>query len=343
MKMFETFEKTTMVGLDLIEYYEKLRGKTDALQTLDISQYCYQQVYSEGEFDRENLNKMIGNVKEVITRTNDVETISFFQQEKSAVGTICPLSDNEAWFTYAGTGEFTLLRRDGQYIKSVKNEASNLSFVLHESGFLVCNSRKKNILKIDMSGKSSVWMDTSPLEAVYIGEALNGNVLISLCDEFSGTRTEQSQRSVRMVTPSGDVLQSYAYGEDGISPVLICPQYVTQNYNSDVCVVNRYEIAKGNWRGNVCVFYEDGGFRFVYSGHGGEFNPFGMCCDSLCNIICVNEMDNTIHVVSSEGSFLKYLLSRDTCVPQPVPLALHRGVLWVGSKGGEVRVYRYTH
>ena len=49
MKMLETFEKTTMVGLDLIEYYEKLRAKTDTLRTLDISQYCSKQVYQEGE------------------------------------------------------------------------------------------------------------------------------------------------------------------------------------------------------------------------------------------------------------------------------------------------------
>ena len=342
MKMLETFEKTTMVGLDLIEYYEKLNGKADTLRTLDISHYGSKQVYQEGEMDRDSLDKMIGQVSKISTSANTVEMISSFQHKEKEISTICSLSDKEAWLTVPDS-TFNHFNRNGYHIKSVKNEASGLSFILHAGGFLVCNRKQNNILKINMSGKSSVWMDALPLEAWDIGEALNGNILISLYDKYSGTRSEQSQMIVRMVTPSGDVLHSYECGEDGITPVLTRPGRVTQNYNSDVCVMNQYEIAKGKARGNIYVFYEDGGFRFVYSGHGGEFNPFDICCDALCNIICVNGFDNTIHVVSSEGSFLKYLFTRDTCVPKPRSLALHRGVLWVGSREGEVRVYRYKH
>ena len=46
-----------MVGLDLIEYYEKLRTKVETLRTLDISQYCSKQIYVEGELDRDSLHK----------------------------------------------------------------------------------------------------------------------------------------------------------------------------------------------------------------------------------------------------------------------------------------------
>ena len=268
--------------------------------------------------------------------------ISAFQHKDTSAHTICPLSDNTSWLTYKDPGDFTLLRHDGHHINIVKNEASALSFIPYDGGFLVCNGDEKNILKVDMSGKSSVWMDTSPLEALDIGDALNGNILISLYDEVSETRTDQSHMSVRMVTSSGDVLHSYEYGKDG-TPVLICPDELTQNYNSDVCVVKTYEIPKDKLRGNVCVFYEDGGLRFVYSGHDGEFTPVGICCDLLCNIICINRKESTIHVVSSDGAFLTYLFTRDTCVPKPTTLALHKGVLWVGSRGGEVRVYRYKH
>ena len=204
MKMLETFEKTTMVGLDLIEYYEKLRVKVETLQTLDISQYCDKQGYTEGEIDHDNLNKMIGDVTEISASKNKVEMISSFQHTEKSVHTIFPISDSEAWLTSRGTGEFTLLHRDGQDINSVKKDVSSLSFIPHDDGFLVCNHKQKNILKVNMSGRSSVWMDTSPLETRFIGEALKRNVLISIYDEFSGTRTEQSYRSVRMVTPSGD-------------------------------------------------------------------------------------------------------------------------------------------
>ena len=146
-----------------------------------------------------------------------------------------------------------------------------------------------------------------------------------------------------MMSPSGDVVRTYEYGADDTTPMLTRPGRVTQNYNSDVCVLNRFEVAKDKLRGNVCVFFEDGGLKFVYSGHGGEFNPTGICCDSLCKIICSNFIGNTIHVISSEGKFMQYLFTRDTCIRQPYALALHRGVLWVGSAKGEVRVYRYKY
>ena len=341
MKMLETFEKTTMVGLDLIEYYERLRTKVDTLHTLDISQCCSKQIYIEGELDSENLQKMFGKVTEIKACTNSVEMISTFEYSKSNVHTICPHSDTEAWITYTDTGDFDFLRRDGHLIKTVKNNASNFSFIPHGDGFLVCNAVQKNILKVDVSGKSSVWMNTSPLEAWFIGEALNGNVLVSLRDEYSGTRTEQSQRSVRMVTPSGDVLHSYEYDEAGSTSMLTKPGFVVQNNNSDVCITNQFEGLSKKPRGNLCVFYEDGSLKFVYAGQ--KVAPYEICCDLLCNIICINCIDRTIHVISSEGSFLRYLFTSDTCVPQPLSIALNRGVLWVGSKKGEVRVYRYKH
>ena len=339
MKMLETFEKTTMVGLDLIEYYDKLRTKVDTLQTLDISQYCSKQIYEERERDRHSLQKMIGEVKEINPGTNSAEITSSFQMGNNAVSIICPLSDNETWVSYMD--EFRFLRHDGHYIKSVKNDASRRDLILYDDGFLVCNDGEKNIMKVEMSGKYSIWMDTSPLQARCIGKALNGNVIISLCEEYSEIRSEQSQRSVRMVTPSGDVIGSYEYGEDGSVPVLTLPGFVTQNNNSDVCVINQFKNANNKFCANLCVFYEDSTLKFVYAGH--KFAPYGICCDLLCNILCVNGIDNTIHVISGEGSFLRYLFTRDKCVPKPYSIALHRGVLWVGSTEGEVRVYRYSH
>ena len=343
VKMLETFEKTTMVGLDLIEYYERMKSKVDTMQILHVSQYCSKQIFQEGEVDRANLKKMIGKIEEIKTSMNNFQMISSFQQNTQIVHTICPISQYEAWITYSDAREFTYLRRDGRHIKSVKKNSAGLSFIARDGGFLVCDSQKKNITKVDVLGKLSTWIDTSPLRARFIDEGLNGNVLVTLVDEKSGTRTERSQRRVEMLCSSGALLQSLEYGEDGSTPVLTLPCDVTQSYNSDICVVNSYEVARNEWRGNVCVFYENGGFRFSYNGHGIAFSPRGICCDLLCNILCANYLDYSIHVVSSDGYFLRYLFTHDTCIPRPITLTLHRGVLWVGSVGGEVRVYRYGH
>ena len=343
VNMLQTFKNTTMVGLDLIEYYERLKTKADSLKTIDLSQYYSRQIYQEGKVDCASLQEMIGKVEEIKSSTNTVEMISSFVHTDTAISTICPISSTEAWLTYKNTKELRLLNQNGQHIKSVKKDRSGLIFISKDNFFLSCNPKKKNILKIGTSGESSIWKDTSPLRAEFIGHALHGNVLITLVDEMLGTQTEGCQRRAQMVSTKGDELHQYEYGEDGITPVLTRPLYLTQNYNSDVCVVNKYEIAKDKYRGNVCVFYEDGGLKFVYRGHDGEFNPMGICVDSMCNILCINGQDGTINVVSSDGSFLKYLFTRDTCIPNSQSIALHKGVLWVGSLSGEVRVYRYSH
>ena len=369
-KMIETFEKTTMTGLDLIEYHEKLNAQVESLKIIDVSQLYNRQVYEEGEIDRDGIQAMIGKTKEIQNEakeegdddrnkikamfgkrkeikqhSNKVEMISYFQHRRdSFVGTIVPVSRHEAWITYKGLEEFHYLSKDGKHVKSLKKDTLYHSFCLCNDEFLlVCNADEKNILKVDMSGKSSIWMDTSPLESGFLGEALNGNVLISLRDEYSGARTEKSQRRVKLVSSSGAVLRNYEFEENGTTPLFIHPARVTQNFNADVCVSNEFKDANNQWRGHVCVFFEDGGLNFKYSGHDAKFRPIALCCDLLCNLICANELDDTIHVVSAEGSFIKYLFRQDTCISQPWSLTLKRGVLWVGSWKGEIRVYRYNY
>ena len=341
-KMAETFKKTTMKGLDLIEYYEELKSKVYALRAVDISTCCNEQVYVTHELDRKSMQRLIGDLKDDRISHPHIQQISSFRHCKSTVHTICPISSDEAWITSKHEKEFTLLRTDGHCAKRVAKDTKRHSFVLQNQFFLLCNEDKRNILKINVDGKKSVWLDSSPLMSCFIGHAMNGNFLVTFVDQNSGFRTENSQRKVQMMTPNGNVIHTYEHRQDGTTPVFTFPGRVTQNYNTDVCVVNHFDDANGNWRGNVCVFYEDGPLKFIYSGSNEDFEPYGICCNSLSNIICVNRLCDTIHVVSSKGSFLKYLFIRDTCVPEPCTLALHRDVLWVGSWGGEVRVYRYN-
>ena len=51
-----------------------------------------------------------------------------------------------------------------------------------------------------------------------------------------------------MMTPGGQVLHTYEFGEDGSTPVLTKPGRPTQNYNSNVCIADNYEIATNNNR-----------------------------------------------------------------------------------------------
>ena len=347
----ENFTTSKLTGLDLILYHKELNTKVATQRILDLHDQTIRQVFEEGEVDRESIQKMIGQTKNVNESSSEVKTIASFQEEDRLAYTICPVSQTEAWVTYKCGEEFTLLRRDGRHINSI-NKDENLklnSFILQNDAFLSCATDDRVILKTDISGKWCTWKCTAPLHARFIGEGLYGNVLLSRVgeleeedDEAPGTQANPITRMVQMLTPSGDVLCTYG-NEKGTTSVLTRPGYVAQNYNSDVCVVNWFKVAKDKARGNICVFFEDGQLKFVYKGNGGELIPRGICYDLLCNILCANYFDSTIHVVSNEGAFLRYLLTRDTCVPNPYTLALHRGVLWLGSKEGKVNTYRYIH
>ena len=196
LRMIETFSTTTMVGLDLIEYYDELKSKADALQTIDLSQYRNKSMYMEGEVVCDDLEKMIGEVEEITSNNVRTEDISSFQHKDTVVHTISPISQEEAWITYHHAKEFTLLRRDGQYIKSVPKDTETYfySFIIQNKTFLVCNQDRNNILIVDFSGKLSEWLNVSPLMPGFIGHAVSGNVLVSLIDDISGSRTEKSQR-----------------------------------------------------------------------------------------------------------------------------------------------------
>ena len=136
-----------MVGLDLIEFYEQLKRKVDALRAIDISQFCNRQVFEEGEVDRNGLTTMIGETKEIKFNSNNVEIISSFRYMEDARGggSIVPVSRTEAWISYQGLNEFPLLDREGNLVKSVAKNTKS-SFLLHGDAFLVCKAEEKTIL-----------------------------------------------------------------------------------------------------------------------------------------------------------------------------------------------------
>ena len=64
-EMLSTFEKTTMTGLDIIEYYDKLSSLVERMKSdLDIAKYRDMFLYREGEVDKCQLQRMVGDVKE---------------------------------------------------------------------------------------------------------------------------------------------------------------------------------------------------------------------------------------------------------------------------------------
>ena len=345
-KMLDTFEKTTMTGLDIIEYYENLSSQVETMETdVDLGTYRDRLVYEYDQVDISALQEMIGKAKEVNKGPRPPKQLSAFVSNTKPAYTINPVTREDAWIAFGNERELTLINKDGKYACSVPKQTGNASFyVTEDKSFVVVETNRKAVMRIDKSGNTTIVLDTSPLKPAAVGWALTGNMLLALVDEPSASRDADSTRKVQLISPEGEVLHEYEFGEDGATPALSFPNRVTQNYNSNICIVNTYREADSNaYKSSICVFFEDGEFKFNYKGHETNFDPTDICCDSLCNILCLNKLqsDLSVHVIDRDGRFLKNLLSSNTCVPSPKSIALYDEVLWIGSLTGEIRVYRY--
>ena len=279
--------------------------------------------------------------EEEVDVKGEIKTLSVFNICDKGIQTIEPVSASSAWIGQENEDELKLISKEGSICDTVSHSYSNI-FIYDAESFVLANRETEVIRHLIHTGKSEI-IFSSELSVVGVGRALNGNLLITLMDELSGSRTPESRRLVQMVTPGGELLHTYQYDKDGVTPALTFIARTLQNYNSDVCVVTlECKEEDGKEAGQICVFFEEGDLKFIYEGCGKPFLTFDICADSLCNIICANAIDDNVHIIDSNGQFLKYLFTKETCIPDIRCIALKDNILWVGSENGEVRTYRYT-
>eukprot|EP00105_Crassostrea_gigas_P041866 XP_019926014.1 PREDICTED: uncharacterized protein LOC105335830 [Crassostrea gigas] len=96
-------------------------------------------------------------------------------------------------------------------------------------------------------------------------------------------------------------------------PLYVCPTYIVENGNGDICVSDVRA---------VVVTDAGGMLRFRYEGNSckSNFDPYGICCDSSCNIIVADMKNDKIHMVDKDGEFLHHVTYEGIRMPRALSI-----------------------
>ncbi|XP_062612788.1 uncharacterized protein LOC134274524 [Saccostrea cucullata] len=195
-----------------------------------------------------------------------------------------------------------------------------------EGVFSVENGVSKSLLSI------SGWM------AEGLCATSTGGLLVCVCNAYS-----KEVKIIRcdMSRISGDLIITHEVQFNGEKPLFHFGKFehfVAENKNGDVCVSDANAVA-------VIVVDKAGKFRFKFQGnviiYKKIFSPDQITTDVECNIIVSDYMNNCLHILDQNGSYLKCL---DNCgLDFPIPLDIdENGDLLVGMYlTGQIKVIRY--
>ncbi|XP_061185002.1 uncharacterized protein LOC133193017 [Saccostrea echinata] len=174
-----------------------------------------------------------------------------------------------------------------------------------------------------------------------ISQSVDGGLQVTLREKNSDPYKldSHSRRLVRHMALAEDVIHEYEYQEDGHTRLFTWPFRVTQNNNSDICVVNQ----TSDTTSNLVIISPTGRTKLIYCGQNltENFNPGDVVCDSFCNILVTDPRNNQIHLLIPDGEFLKFLLTENEA-KHPYSLSPYKSTLWVGYHKGLVKIFKYT-
>ena len=296
------------------------------------------------EINEEIIRGLIGRLEENQTNAKnsksvcEIKTIYTF---KDCILTIASLSNSHAWVGDDRHVEIRLLQNFPSQIKDIHcREIERTDFIALTNGdFILTHYPDQVIRRITSSDKVSDIVSTKPLHPGWISKTQAGDILVSMRDDGDDYKLRpSSRRLVQRMTLTGKVLNTYEFQEDGVTRLFTWPVRMAENGNSDICVVNR----TSSNTGDLFVLHIDGRVRATYRGQdGSKFNPADVACDSKGRILVLDfNKENCLHLLSPDGTFLRYLLSDMSDYPET--MTLYKGSLWIGFQKGAVTVYKYS-
>ena len=352
---------------DVIEMEQQMLAVMGEVESYDDELAALGAAFVQGEVDEALLEKMIGKMEDgnktdkdntvsvekmkTLTgfdedgkNTNKDETVSVQEMKTitelhDLILSIAPISETEAWVAKVCGDGIELLSCQNMKANFMTLEGLYDFVILSNSDFIYITLTNRKIRRVTSTGEDTVLVPTKPLYPRNISKTWTDDVLITLVDGKDNFKLKPySRRLVQRMTPTGEVLRTYEFREDGTTRLFTNPRKTVENFNSDVCVIN--ETADTS---ELLVMHGDGRVRFSYPGQLDSefiFAPTDVTCDSKSRIIVSDADNKCLYLLSPDGTFLRYLIS--DMFERLFALSLYQGCLWVGFGDGTVKVYKYT-
>ena len=338
LQSVKSFRKNSskMTDITLLKTHQDLTKllSTKKIDTL-LSEFVLR--YECGDISEEILKSMMGqNIDyEKIT----VSLLNSFQWGKKPIQLLKAI-DESTCLLCVDFKNIIKVHTHSQKQQKFKVNKINDMCVTDNNEVYFTNCENNSISCLSPSGSVSILLSTDPLAPDGICQTKDGGLLVTLED----TETEiyqpksHSRRLVRHVTLTGDIIREYEYQEDGQTRLFTWPSMVKQNANNDICVINW----KNKTNGELVILFNAGSLKSFYSGQKQkrEFKPTDVANDPHCNIIVSEANNSTIHLLSPEGKFMRYLLTENQVV-HPVAISLRSSTLWIGDAYGCINVFQY--
>lgn len=112
---------------------------------------------------------------------------------------------------------------------------------------------------------------------------------------------KDGKAKVTRYNKAGEEIKFIGRSEEG-QELYDFPYYITENITGDVCTSDINKRA-------VVVVTNAGQCRFSYTGQKLRFIPYGICTDTIGNILVCDGYSKTVHLLDQDGQFLSLLLT----------------------------------
>ncbi|XP_022308910.2 uncharacterized protein LOC111114741 [Crassostrea virginica] len=337
------------------------------IQSIPETSKPVQPVYMAGQFNRDDVAKLLGTVNIPNTepekrKIQPMEAVSspmkFTEKqleqskEKSdmkptlslsssvtkvreysvpGVDNACHVSVDKSVRLWVSDDEGSLVQTDlqGNLLQKIKTSGGSDGYhtATQDGGLIYTDQVKKVINRITPDRRITEFIKTGDWEPLSLHSS-------HINGDILVGMIKDGRAKVTRYNKAGKEIQNIQRDNEG-QELYSDPCYITENINGDICTSDCGKEA-------VVVVDKSGQHRFSYTGQGSRFRPYGICTDVLGHIMVCDIVSKNVHLLDEDGGYLSCILSEQRIdIPRGVCVDEENN-LYVGQLAtNTVTVYKY--